>query len=142
MFNEYEIVIIFRADLDEAETVSSFERVCASITELGGTVLDKEDWGRRKLAYLINKATHGRYLMATGLIDPKHILEIERRMRFDDRVVRFLVVSLGAVNEVQARIEAAEERRKNQPDIRRRVDLEEVDRDEEDFEMVDLSAID
>jgi len=142
LFNEYEIVIIFRADLDEAETVSSFERVCASITELGGTVLDKEDWGRRKLAYLINKATYGRYLMATGLIDPKHILEIERRMRFDDRVVRFLVVSLGAVNEVQARIEAAEERRKNQPDIRRRVDLEEVDRDEEDFEMVDLSAID
>ncbi len=141
MLNEYEIIIILRADLEESDVVASFERVCANLAELGGTILDKEDWGRRKLAYLINKMTHGRYMMAVGLLGPSKISELERRMRFDDRIVRFLVVTLGHCADVPARIAAAEERRKNQPDIRRRVDLEEDDHEEEDYEP-DMSAID
>jgi small subunit ribosomal protein S6 len=142
VFNEYEIVIIIRPELDEAETMAAFERVAASVTELGGHVLLKEDWGQRKFAYPIKKLQRGRYLMLVVVSAPGNMVEIERRMRLDDRVLRFLTVKLEQVTDLDARLAAAEEARKNQPEIRRRIEVEEEDEPEEDYEMADLSALD
>ncbi|HMV67142.1 MAG TPA: 30S ribosomal protein S6, partial [Myxococcota bacterium] len=112
MLSEYEIIVIIRADLEESDIMETYGRVCANVADIGGHVLDKEDWGRRKLAYPIRKFSYGRYMMAVVLLAPKDVTEIERRMRFDDRVVRFLVVCTGPVADPTARIEAAEDRRK------------------------------
>lgn len=142
MFSEYEIIVIVRSDLEESDIMATYGRVCQSVLDLGGNVLDKEDWGRRKLAYPIKKFAYGRYMMAVALLKPKDVLEIERRMRFDDRLVRFLVVCIGPVNDPATRIEFFEDRRKNGPDIRRRSDLEEVDDSPEEDYDIDHSAID
>lgn len=142
LLSEYEIIVIIRADLEESDIMTTYGRVCQSVAELGGHVLDKEDWGRRKLAYPIKKFSYGRYMMAVALLNPKDVKEIERRMRFDDRLVRFLVVCVGPVNDPTARIEQAEERRKNGPDIRRRSDLEEIEEPAEEDYDIDHSAID
>lgn len=135
MFHEYEIVMIIRPDLDEAETIATFEKVAASATELGAHIIDKVDWGKKKLAYLIRKFNQGKYMILTIVSGPEHILEIERRMRLDDRIIRFLTVKSDEAVDVEARVAAAEERRKNGPDIRKQIDQEPDDDhgDEDDY---------
>lgn len=141
LLNEYEIIIILRPDIDEADTMATFNRIAASVVELGGHCLVKEDWAQRKFAYPIKKNARGRYFMLIILAAPSSILEIERRMRLDDRVLRFLSVKIDAVSDVESRLAAAEEARKNQPEIRKRIEVEEEEEVDEDYEA-DLSALD
>jgi small subunit ribosomal protein S6 len=134
LFNEYEIVIIVRPDLDDPSAIAALDKVCETVTELGGHILDKEDWGSRKLAYLIQKHARGHYFMAVVLVPPSKLFEIERRMRLDDRLMRFLTVCTGEAVEAETRIAAAEERRAAQPGLRRRFDLEEEEPAEDDYD--------
>lgn len=112
MFHEYEIVFIIRPDIDDADTISAIERVEATLAETKGHLLERDDWGKRKLAYLIGKHTKGHYVLLHVLSDPASILEIERKMRLDDRVIRFLTSKLAEAVDVEAQLESAQERRK------------------------------
>lgn len=109
MQHEYEITFILRPDLDDADTTAAIERVEATVIDGGGTLLDREDWGKRKLAYLIQKHAKGHYVLLRTVSDPASILEIERRMRLDDRVIRFLSVKVGDDVDLDLRKEQAAE---------------------------------
>jgi len=141
LFNEYEIFIIVRPDVDEVGALAALDRVCESLTELGGHILDREDWGSRKLAYLIQKHARGRYFLTVALLAPEKVLEVERRIRLDDRVMRFLTVSKGVATDVEARIAAAEEARAASPGLRKRYDIEEEEPIEEDYDA-DVGVVD
>lgn len=126
MFHEYEIVFIIRPDIDDADVTSAVERVTATVTDQGGHVLEQDDWGKRKLAYPIHKHTKGHYTLLRTVSSPTHILEIERKMRLDDRVIRFLTVKMDEAVNVTSRLEkAAEDRAKREEEeARRRAEAE------------------
>jgi small subunit ribosomal protein S6 len=111
--HEYETTLIIRPDLNDADTTGIMERFEASLEENEGTLLVRDDWGKRKLAYTIAKHNRGHYVLFSFLSNTGTILELERRIRIDDRVMRFLTVRVADSVDVPARMaEAAEQREK------------------------------
>lgn len=126
---EYEIVIVIRPDLDDAITTGIVEKIEGLITESSGRLIDRDDWGKRKLAYLIEKHARGHYFLLVASASPTLILEIERRLRIDERVLRFLTVKIGAIADIEARIQLAAEKRKAKEEARLRGEYEDLDAD-------------
>ncbi len=119
--NEYELVLILRPDIDEATGEAALEKIESVIAENGGTLLVRDDWGQRRLAYLINGHQKGRYVLEKFIADPSIISEVERRLRITDSVIRFMTVRKPGSVDVEARLaEAEEERRKLAEDAARR----------------------
>jgi small subunit ribosomal protein S6 len=87
----YELVCIIQADLDENVINETLERVHGWVTESGGSVDKTEDWGRRKLAYMIHKQTEGHYVLFNITLDPKSAGELERNIRFLEPVTRHML---------------------------------------------------
>lgn len=112
LHHEYETVVIVRPDLDDADTLSIFDRFEKVITENGGHMLLRDDWGKRKLAYTIEKQSKGHYVLLNHLSPAELVSELERIIRNEDRVIRFMTVLLDREVDVPERLEAAEEKRK------------------------------
>jgi small subunit ribosomal protein S6 len=128
LFHEYEIIFIIRPDVDDAETVQVIEKIEAAVAESGDRVLERDDWGKRKLAYLIKKHAKGHYVLLRAASNPANILEIERRMRLDDRIIRFLTVNVAENIDVETRAaEAAESSRRRAEEAARRRAAGEMD---------------
>jgi small subunit ribosomal protein S6 len=139
LFHEYEIVVIIRPDVDDADVKSAIERIETTLTELGGSILERDDWGKRKLAYIIQKHSKGHYVLFKLVAGPTHILEVERRMRIDDRIMRFLTVKMDEDVDVdQLKVQAEERRiaRANSGQTGRMDDLDDDDDDDDDYEAV------
>ena len=110
--NEYELVIIIRPDLDDAPTNEATEKIEAIVSEGGGHLLVRDDWGKRKLAYPIGKHLKGHYVLLGFLAPAELIAEIERRIRITDAIIRFLTVKKFDAVDVEPRLlQAAEQRR-------------------------------
>ncbi|MDR2903199.1 MAG: 30S ribosomal protein S6 [Clostridiales bacterium] len=89
--NKYELAIIFNPNLDEEALKAEFDKVQSYITRFGGTVDKVDDWGKRKLAYEINKISEGYYNFITFTADGSAPAEIENRVRIRENVLRFLI---------------------------------------------------
>ncbi len=87
----YELILILQPDLDETVSKETLERVQGWITASGGTVDKNEIWGRRKLAYMINKQTEGYYVLMNVSLDPKSVNELERNIHFLEPVIRHML---------------------------------------------------
>ncbi len=114
LHNEYETVIIFRPDLDDAKTYGIAERLESVITENGGHLLFRDDWGKRKLAYPIQRHLKGHYLLLTHLAPAELVMELERRIRIEDNIIRFLTVKMADAVDIEPRLEQAAEYRHQQ----------------------------
>ena len=68
------------------------KRIDVAITDNGGQVDNVEDWGKRKLAYEIDKLTEGDYTLINFHADPTQIAELDRVLRINDAVKRHMVV--------------------------------------------------
>lgn len=88
---KYELVCIFHSDLDEDAFKGVVEKVGAWITESGGSVDNVDVWGRRRLAYRINKQREGQYVLFSATLDPAATAELERNLRFQESVVRSML---------------------------------------------------
>ena len=95
--NKYECVYIISTKLDGEATSAKTEKFSAIVTANGGTVesVDLEKLGRRKLAYPINYETEGQYVLMTFESEPELPGELERNLRNDENILRFLVVRVG-----------------------------------------------
>jgi small subunit ribosomal protein S6 len=91
---EYETIYILRSDVDNGGAEKVVERAKDVITRLGGTLTKLDNWGKRKLAYPIQKSNRGIfvYLKYVGYGDL--VAELERNLRLLDEVVRFQTVLL------------------------------------------------
>jgi small subunit ribosomal protein S6 len=88
----YELLVIFNPSLSDDERAAALERVQGLIRD-GGSELDNvDDWGKRKLAYEIEKMTDGDYVLFEFKAQPDAIAEIDRVLGITDAVVRFLIV--------------------------------------------------
>lgn len=90
----YETIFIVQPDLGEEETKGLSAKVQEVIASMKGDFKRLEDWGARKLAYPINKFTRGRYYFLRFDGDAPLIAELERRLRLDDKVLRYQSVKL------------------------------------------------
>lgn len=93
-FNKFETVIVIRTDITE-DTIEAFHaKVFDALKRLGGHEVKFEVWGKRKLAYEIKKNMKGIYIYYLYLAPPAAIEELERGLRLNELVLRFLTVHL------------------------------------------------
>jgi len=90
----YETIFIVKPDLGEEETKGLTAKVQEVIANMKGDFKRLEDWGARKLAYPIEKFARGRYYYLRFDGDAPLIAELERRLRLDDKVLRYQSVKL------------------------------------------------
>ncbi len=112
LVNEYETNLILRGDLDDTTSVALIEKFEGLITQSGGTLLLRDDWGKRKLAYPVRKQPRGHFLILNWVGAAKLVSEFERRIRNEDNVVRFMTVRTGVAVDVEQRLAQAEEKRR------------------------------
>ena len=90
----YELLFIIHPDLDETAVSETVAKVSSWITESGGSV-DKVDlWGKRQLAYPIQKQKDGQYILLQAQMEPSFGSELERNLRFQEQVMRFLLTKI------------------------------------------------
>ena len=107
----YETIYIVQPDLGEEEIKGLSTKVQDIVASMNGDFKRLEDWGARKLAYPINKTTRGRYFYLRFDGDAPLIAELERRLRLDDKVIRYQSVKLDVdvVVPAAAPVKSAEE---------------------------------
>ena len=94
MVNHYEAAFVLTPVLSEAqmkEAVTKFEKL---LTDNGGTILNREEWGLKKLAYPIQAKTTGFYALLQFDAEPAVIATLETAFRRDEKVIRFLTTRL------------------------------------------------
>src|SRR5437764_6132266 len=104
----YEVVFIVDPDTSEEETKRLTENLQGIITDQGGTIVKSEVMGRRQLAYQIGRKNEGIYVLFEIEGTGREIAELERRMRVNDQVLRYLTVR---VDEDRRRAEKLKGRR-------------------------------
>lgn len=90
---KYELAVVFAPDLDDEARAAQLEMVQGYITRFGGNVEKVDDWGKRKLAYEIKKYNEGFYCFIDFEAESNAPVEIERRVRIMDSVIRYLIIS-------------------------------------------------
>ena len=89
----YEIVLLIHPDQSE-QVPAMLERYKGLVTAGGGKVHRVEDWGRRQLAYMIQKLAKAHYLCINIECGPAVLAELETGFRFNDAVLRHLTVAM------------------------------------------------
>ena len=88
----YELLFFVDPAIEEEAREALLARIESTITGQGGAIDSIEPWGKRKLAYEINKLQDGDYTLINFQADPTSIAELDRVLRITDAVVRFMVV--------------------------------------------------
>ena len=131
--NHYEIVLLFHPDQSE-QVPAMMERYTNAVTEGGGSVHRFEDWGRRQLAYSINDLHKAHYILWNIECSVDVLDELTTTFRFNDAVLRNMVIKRkDAVSDISP-IKAAESRQDRDRSERRR------DRDAEQSEDIGVET--
>lgn len=91
---KYETIVIFKATLSEEETAAQVEKVKALIAE-NGTLDAIDEWGKRRLAYPINKQNEGYYVQLNYTAPIDFPAELDRLFKINDAVMRSLIIEQG-----------------------------------------------
>lgn len=105
----YETLYIVRPDLSEEEVAAVAKDVEAQITEGGGSIVRAETWGKRRLAYEVQKFSEGCYVLVRFTGSPELSARLENYFRLTDPVIRYLLLHL---DERTLRLEARQKKRK------------------------------
>ena len=88
----YETMYILRPDIAEDEVTNHIDKYNKLLEEFGGTILDSQMRGKRRLAYQIAKHREGIYVQLSHQGDGQHIFKLEKAMRLSDDVIRYMTV--------------------------------------------------
>ena len=88
----YETMYILRPDIAEDEVTNHINKYNKLLEEFGGTILDSQMRGKRRLAYQIKKHREGVYVQLSHQGDGQHIFKIEKAMRLSEYVIRYMTV--------------------------------------------------
>ena len=92
MITKYETTFILEPGLDENKVNEEVEKVSSWIKDLNGDLLEVQRWGKRRLAYEINRKRDGIYTMVLYQGAGPLVKEVERRLRLNEAVMRSLTV--------------------------------------------------
>jgi small subunit ribosomal protein S6 len=90
----YENLFIVKPDATEEEIDHLVDHMSKSVTATGGTIDKVDKWGKRRLAYRIEKHREGTYILIQFTAEPATVKEFERRLRVQDSVIKFLTVRI------------------------------------------------
>ncbi len=91
----YEMVVIITPDVDDDDVEDDIERLIRRPVEgEGGTLDEVDNWGRKKLAYPIQKHLEGNYVLTQLQVDPQKTTELERGLQISEEVLRYLLIRL------------------------------------------------
>ena len=90
--NKYELAVVVNAKIEDDARLATIERVQRYVTRFGGTITNVDEWGKRKLAYEIQKMREGFYYFISFESEASAPAEIEARLRIMDNVLRYLCV--------------------------------------------------
>ncbi|MDG1482049.1 MAG: 30S ribosomal protein S6 [Myxococcota bacterium] len=113
IYNEYETTYITRPELSEDVLTRIFEKLSEIVTRFEGELFVHDGWGRRKLAYPIRKHNHGIYIYLNYVGPADLPKELERIIRLDDQIIRFLTVKLNSNVQPDETREASQARSKS-----------------------------
>src|SRR6202162_6444608 len=112
----YEELFIVRPDAPEEEIDQLIEQLTTLIASQGGNVDKSDKWGVRKLAYRVQKRTEGFYVLLQFVSKPETVMEIERRLRVTDQVLKFITVRIDEkMKKIEKRKKAREKRASRKP---------------------------
>ncbi len=106
MSRVYEVMFIVRPDVTEEDTDKLIAGFSATITAGGGVVKTVEKMGRRKLAYMVRKFNDGNYVLLTVEANGAGVLELERRLRVTEPVIKFITVRIDEEEKRLAKVKA------------------------------------
>ena len=88
----YELLFFVDPNLDPETRLAVMKRIDNTIAEGNGKVDNVDEWGKRKLAYEIDKLIEGDYTLINFHADPASIAELDRVLRITDAVIRHMIV--------------------------------------------------
>ena len=91
--NKYELVVIFKPSLTDETFPIEFDKVKDLIAKSGGTIEKIDNWGKRRLAYEIDKINEGIYEIVVFSAEPSAPAEMERSLRINESVLRYLITN-------------------------------------------------
>jgi small subunit ribosomal protein S6 len=102
----YEVMFIVRPDMAEEEADKLIAGFSSTVTNGGGQVKSVEKMGRRRLAYMVRKFVDGNYVLMTIAADGAVVLELERRLRVTEPVIKFITVRMDEEEKRLAKVKA------------------------------------
>ena len=120
----YESAVLINAALEDDQIGNLTNRIKETITSYGGEIVEIEDWGRKRLAYVVKKSKIGYYVIFQYNSSPDLLLKLERFFQLDDNVLRYLTIKLSKdaleqmkQNKLQAAALQEEEKRATEPAV-------------------------
>ena len=90
--NKYELTVVVNAKIEDDVRVATVEKVKEYVARYGGTVTNVDEWGKKRLAYEIQKMKEGFYYFVQFDAPATCPAEVEKRVRIVDNVIRYLCV--------------------------------------------------
>ncbi len=100
---EYEVLYIAHPDLEGDRLKEVVDKFSGIVAQNGGEVLKVEEWGKQKLAYLVEKCSKGQYVLMNVAAPSTLTSELERNLRLDELVLKYLTVKISDQVDVEAR---------------------------------------
>jgi small subunit ribosomal protein S6 len=113
----YEVMFIIRPDMAEEDADKLIAGFTTTVTNGGGVVKSVEKMGRRKLAYVVRKFADGAYVLLTIEAGGPVVLELERRLRVSEPVIKFITVRMDEEEKRLAKVKAARGTRRSAPPV-------------------------
>jgi len=87
---DYELGVIFNPEVSEEETRSVMDRLTQTVANYGGQIVRVNHWGRRRLAYPIERHRDGNYVFIDMMLTPETVAELERTLKVSEIVLRYM----------------------------------------------------
>ena len=126
---QYEIAVLYHPDL-EVDLSKAEARVTKIVTDNGGKVVSADNWGKRKLAYIIKGNEHAVYVFYTVELPGEGVMKVEATLNITDEVIRFLITKPDLKAAAKAEVLKAEKAAK----AAERGDRSDDDKEEKDEE--------
>ena len=92
--SKYELAVVVSAKIEDDERAAVIDKCKALVERFGGTITNVDEWGKKRLAYEIQKMNDGFYYFIKFEAETTAIAEIESQMRIMDNVLRYLCVKV------------------------------------------------
>jgi small subunit ribosomal protein S6 len=90
----YELGFVIHPEVEQSDVTQAVDKIGQYVSASGGEVTSVDVWGRRALAYPIRKQKEGTYVFLHAQLDPQAIQELERNLKLDEEILRYLLLRL------------------------------------------------
>jgi small subunit ribosomal protein S6 len=94
LLRSYQSVLILKPDIEESRLEEALAKIGELIKSNGGAILKTEKWGKKRLAYRVKKNRFGVYLNLYHTLEPSGVIDLEKKYKLFDLIIKFMVLSL------------------------------------------------